>query len=96
MSGHFQLSDGEEPGQVCFSVGTEQWDGDISSGCRTINLNQSGRYNDIDDDDDDDEKECVMEAPANEDNELDTLLLLGQVSNNKISLFITMINILVS
>ena len=49
-----------------------------------------------DNDDDDDEKECVMEAPANEDNELDTLLLLGQVSNNKISLFITMINILVS
>ena len=27
----------------------------------------------------DDAKVCVMEAPANEDNELDTLLLLGQL-----------------
>ena len=30
----------------------------------------------------DDAKVCVMEAPANEDNELDTLLLLGQVGGN--------------
>ena len=35
----------------------------------------------IDDDDDNYEKVCVIEAPANEDNELDTLLLLGQVSH---------------
>ena len=34
---------------------------------------------DINDDDDCLRKVCVVEAPANEENELDTLLLLGQV-----------------
>ena len=34
---------------------------------------------DINDDDDCLMKVCVVEAPANEENELDTLLLLGQV-----------------
>ena len=33
----------------------------------------------MNDDDDYLRKVCVVEAPANEENELDTLLLLGQV-----------------
>ena len=39
-------------------------------------------------------KVCVMEAPANENNELDTLLLLGQVSNTIIIRMIIIIKIL--
>ena len=42
-------------------------------------LNNVLEEDDINDDDDYLRKVCVVEAPANEENELDTLLLLGQV-----------------
>ena len=50
-------------------------------------------YPSHDDDDDNYEKVCVMEAPANEDNELDTLLLLGQVSTSTVIIIIIIINV---